>query len=104
MPIWQETIRFFPRVVRASIVRREISVTVERLGPSAGPGAVKESGGQMTSKSKAAGAEQHAGALLSAEERSRTYLRGLAHRRVFPSDSALAALSYFHEPFPEMPS
>jgi glutamate/tyrosine decarboxylase-like PLP-dependent enzyme len=58
----------------------------------------------MTSKSKAAGADQHAEALLAAEERSRTYLRDLAHRRIFPSDSALAALSYFHEPFPEMPS
>jgi glutamate/tyrosine decarboxylase-like PLP-dependent enzyme len=58
----------------------------------------------MTSKTKAGGADQCAEALLAAEERSRSYLRDLAHRRVFPSDSALAALSYFREPFPEMPS
>lgn len=43
-------------------------------------------------------------ALDIAEERSRTYIRALAQRSCYPSQSALAALAQFHEPFPESPS
>jgi len=40
-------------------------------------------------------------ALDVAEERSRSYIRDLAQRSVYPNQSALAALAQFHEPFPE---
>jgi glutamate/tyrosine decarboxylase-like PLP-dependent enzyme len=42
-------------------------------------------------------------ALQVAEEKSRAYLRDLANRRVYPTESAVAALAQFHEPFPEHP-
>jgi glutamate/tyrosine decarboxylase-like PLP-dependent enzyme len=40
-------------------------------------------------------------ALTVAAERSRRYLETIADRRVAPADESLAALSQFHEPFPE---
>jgi glutamate/tyrosine decarboxylase-like PLP-dependent enzyme len=43
-------------------------------------------------------------ALDAAAELSRKYLSELPHRKVFPEDSALAALANFHEPLPEHPS
>jgi len=43
-------------------------------------------------------------ALDVAEERSRRYIRDLAQRSVYPSESALAALAQFHELFPESAS
>jgi glutamate/tyrosine decarboxylase-like PLP-dependent enzyme len=43
-------------------------------------------------------------ALDTAEERSRAYLRTLPYRRVFPTDYALAGLTHFHEPMPDLPS
>jgi glutamate/tyrosine decarboxylase-like PLP-dependent enzyme len=58
----------------------------------------------MATKSETSGADLAAEALYVAEERSRAYLRDVAHRKVYPSDSALAALTHFHEPFPELPS
>jgi glutamate/tyrosine decarboxylase-like PLP-dependent enzyme len=43
-------------------------------------------------------------ALHVAVERSRRYIKGLADRPVAPSEKELAALSKFHEPFPEKPT
>jgi glutamate/tyrosine decarboxylase-like PLP-dependent enzyme len=40
-------------------------------------------------------------ALSVATERSRRYIQGVADRRVSPGETELAALSQFHEPFPE---
>jgi glutamate/tyrosine decarboxylase-like PLP-dependent enzyme len=40
-------------------------------------------------------------ALSVAVERSRRYIQSVANRRVSPGDKELAALSQFHEPFPE---
>jgi len=40
-------------------------------------------------------------ALAVAAQRSRHYIQGIADRRVAPGQSDLAALSQFHEPFPE---
>ena len=40
-------------------------------------------------------------ALAVAVERSRRYIQGLANRRVSPGEKEVAALSQFHEPFPE---
>src|SRR5580704_13014322 len=40
-------------------------------------------------------------ALAVAAERSRRYIQGVADRRVAPGERELAALSQFHEPFPE---
>jgi glutamate/tyrosine decarboxylase-like PLP-dependent enzyme len=43
-------------------------------------------------------------ALAVAEERSRTYMRQLPHRKVYPSAAALAALARFRERMPEAPT
>jgi glutamate/tyrosine decarboxylase-like PLP-dependent enzyme len=43
-------------------------------------------------------------ALTVAAERSRHYLETIADRRVAPADESLAALSQFHEPWPEHPT
>jgi glutamate/tyrosine decarboxylase-like PLP-dependent enzyme len=58
----------------------------------------------MATKSKATRADLIEEALHDAEERSRAYLRDLADRKVYPSESALAALAHFREPLPETPS
>src|SRR4029077_12679324 len=43
-------------------------------------------------------------ALALAAQRSRHYIQGIAERRVAPGQRELAALSRFHEPFPESPT
>ncbi len=43
-------------------------------------------------------------ALNVAVERSRRYIKGIADRHVAPNEKELAALSRFHEPFPEKPT
>jgi len=58
----------------------------------------------MAKQAKASSDDLTAEALHVAEERSLAYLRNLSHRKVYPSDSAVAALAQFHEPFPEQPS
>ncbi len=55
----------------------------------------------MASKAKTGSADLRAEALQDAEERSRTYLRSLPHRKVFPSEAAVAGLAHFREAFPE---
>jgi hypothetical protein len=42
-------------------------------------------------------------ALAFAAEKSRRYIETIADRRVAPADESLAALSQFHEPFPDTP-
>jgi glutamate/tyrosine decarboxylase-like PLP-dependent enzyme len=54
----------------------------------------------MATKWDASEVDLTAEALDVAEERSRAYLRGVSRRKVYPSDSAVAALAQFREPFP----
>jgi len=49
--------------------------------------------------------QSQSGDLLSlAAERARQYVRAAGHRKVAPSEVAMAALSELHEPFPSSPS
>lgn len=57
----------------------------------------------MPTESKVGGTDLTTDTLRVAEVRSRAYLSELANRRVYPTDSALAALAHFHEPLPEQP-
>jgi glutamate/tyrosine decarboxylase-like PLP-dependent enzyme len=57
----------------------------------------------MASKAKTGSADLVVEALRDAEEKSRAYLREIPHRKIFPSDSALAGLAHFREAFPERP-
>jgi len=55
-------------------------------------------------QSKALRVEAAAEALQVAGDRARKYLHGIAQRKVYPSDSAMAVLAQFREPFPESPA
>jgi glutamate/tyrosine decarboxylase-like PLP-dependent enzyme len=57
----------------------------------------------MGSKTTTGNTDLNTEALQNAEERSRTYLRSLVHRRVSPSESAMAGLAHFREAFPAQP-
>jgi glutamate/tyrosine decarboxylase-like PLP-dependent enzyme len=60
-------------------------------------------GGNMATKAKVGSANLLAETLQDAEERSRAYLRELAHRKVFPGESAMVGLAHFREELPERP-
>jgi len=57
----------------------------------------------MPTESRVGSTDPISAALQAAGGRARTYLRELTSRSVYPSDSAVAALAQFHEPFPEQP-
>jgi len=57
----------------------------------------------MPTESRVSSTDPISAALQAAGGRARTYLRELTSRSVYPSDSAVAALAQFHEPFPEQP-
>ena len=57
----------------------------------------------MAIKANTGSADLGAKALQDAERRSQTYLRELSHRKVFPSEAAVAGLAHFREALPERP-